>query len=895
LGLLSPLTARGRWRWFGAADQLDGGPVVPGWLARAVRPQAASGGASEVVWTLSLTAVLAVILATDLVAPNRIGAGALVVLPVLAAGWALGSRGLVFVTAVTALLEVVGVAAGQLSALMVAGRVVTIVLVAMVGRAAAIGYAEVRRARQREVGLLLRSSRLMARSLDHHGVAAEAVRVAAGTLVTAGRQGVRRAVLVRVAGERLVVLASHDDTGTTTRSGYPVPMRLLPPSIRAILATGRPAVVPTADLSPEQRAMAYATGAAAWAVARVDVGGEPFGLLAAASAEIDGLRRDDLRLLDGIARVTGLAIGAALQHAELAELEQRLQRSVEMALDVNRTLEPSLVIHTILVRVSEGLGADEATLARFDGDELVVESTLRDEHGHRLAPVQRRFPREAAARVSQLGGALATGEAVASGPFSGADGAADLVAALPGGEHTLTVPYGVGSRAPCLLALGRDGGRPFEDADLAQLEPMADVALLALRNAHAHAEARRAESAANTASDRLKRAIEAAEEIGTGRELSEVVERVLRGAVAVVGADRGSVSRVEDGEMVLEHQHDTSGIREQPGLRWVLSHSQMAASAVEGRVPLIASVPDRPDTEAAQWMRDAGLRHVIFCPLLVEDEVVGLLGLSRRRDEPFAEADLQSLRPFATLAGLLVRNARLLAEARQVGQARSAFLNLAAHELRTPLTVIRGYLSMLEDGTYPVPVRTREEAVDTLVAKAQELETLVEALVVAARLEGGTLPRDAGALDVAQAVRDAAERIRPRARLEGAAIELRLPDRPVAATADGGHVARILDNLLNNALTYSQQPACVVLELRAGDPVEVAVRDSGLGIPADQHELVFERFHRVEGATQRPGAGLGLGLSISRELAELNDGALLLESSVPDRGSVFVLRLPARA
>src|SRR5204862_4673496 len=138
-------------------------------------------------------------------------------------------------------------------------------------------------------------------------------------------------------------------------------------------------------------------------------------------------------------------------------------------------------------------------------------------------------------------------------------------------------------------------------------------------------------------------------------------------------------------------------------------------------------------------------------------DVVGLLGLSRRRDRPFTDADLQTLQPFATLAALLLRNARMLAEARQVGQARSEFLHLAAHELRAPLTVIRGYLSMLEDGTYPVPDRTRAEAVDTLVAKAQELESLVESLVTAARIEGGTLPRRPVRLDAAQAVREAAD------------------------------------------------------------------------------------------------------------------------------------------
>ena len=885
MGLVS-LVARG----------MEGGSGhVPAWLTRALRPQAAASGRAQVAWTAGLTAVLVLILATDLASPNRIGAGALVVLPVLAAGWALGSRGAAVVVFVAAILEIAGVVMGELSPLMVAGRLLTVALVAMVGRAAALGFAEVRRARQREVGVLLRSSQLMGRSLDVSAVAAESVRVAAGTLVTAGRRGIRRAALLRVIGDRAVVMAAHDETGATDRDddGRPIFLGQMPASLIDTVAAGRPGVVLASDLSLELRQESARIGAAAWAVARVQVAGEPFGVLTAASSEVDGFRRDDLRLLDGIARVTGLALGAALRHAELEELEQRLQQSVELALEAGRSLEPFQVVDSILVRVTECVAADQATLARIDGEDLVVESTYRTRTGERVVPLRRRFPPALVDCVPELATALATGRPVVGGTYRAPAAARALMASLPEGEHTLTVPLAAGGRTTCLLALGRSGGHPFDEADLAQLQPMADVARLALRNAHLHAQTERAQWEASTYSDRLELAIEAAQEIGSGDELDEVVERVLRRAVAVVGADRGSISRCEDTGMIVEFDHDPTGVHRPPGTRWELGHSRLAGEAIRSRQALRGSLPDGPvANEMAAWRERAGLRHLIQCPLLVGPDVVGLLGLSRRRDEPFTDEDLEALQPFATLAALLLRNARLLAEARQVGQARSAFLHVAAHELRTPLTVIRGYLSMLEDGTYPVPERTREEAVDTLVAKAQELESLVESLVLSARLEGGTVLRVPVELDLVRAVHEAAERARPRAHLEGAAIELRVPNAVVVVHADRQHVARILDNLLNNALTYSPRPASVTMELREGDPVEVAVRDRGHGIPPDQRASVFERFHRVAGAPQRAGAGLGLGLSISRELAHLNGGSLVLESSVPGRGSVFVLSLP---
>ena len=852
-----------------------------------------AGAKVEPVWAVALAVASALVLATDFLAPRHFG-GALVVFPVLAASWILGRRALAAVIATVVVVQVAIAVYVDLYPLMVAGRLVTVALLAGAGGAAAVGYAEVRRAREREVGTLLRSSQLMAGPLDEEGVAAEAVRVAAGILI-GGRSGLRRAVMLKVAGDRATVLASQDDAGANISSRRQIPLDVLPRAVRDTLASGRPGLIRTSELEPELRQLTLLTGVGAWAMARVQIAGEPYGILAAGSGGADGLHRDDLRLLDGIARVTGLAVAAALQHAELVQLQRRLQHSVELALDVGRSLDPARVVDSILVRVSESMGADHATLARADGDDLVIESTYGAGTGGGLVSLRRHFPPALVEGIPSLAAALASSQPVIAGPPEVRAGAEELAGELPGDPYTLTVPLVVGGRTACLLALGR-GDRPFDLTDLAQLEPMADVALLALRNADLHAQATRAQRAASTYSGRLEQAIEAAEEIGSSDELGEVVERVLQRAVAVVRADQGSISRVGDGKMVPEFDYDpTDSLRDLSSRPADLARSRLAADAVRQGQPLRGALPDGPVTpETMGWLDRTGLRWVIRCPLLVEREVVGLLSLARGGYEPFAEADLAALQPFATLAALLLRNARLLDDARQAGEAKTTFLNLAAHELRTPLAVIRGYLSLLEDGTYPVPDRTREEAVETLVRKAQELESLVETLVMAARLEGGTLPSAVESLDVSEAVREAVDRARPRARLEGARIDVRSPGRAVVASADRDHVARILDNLLNNALTYSDGPACVTVELRPRDPVEVAVCDLGQGIPADQHELVFERFHRVEGIASGNG-GLGLGLSISRELAQLNGGALELELSVPGHGSVFVLRLPGPA
>jgi len=219
-------------------------------------------------------------------------------------------------------------------------------------------------------------------------------------------------------------------------------------------------------------------------------------------------------------------------------------------------------------------------------------------------------------------------------------------------------------------------------------------------------------------------------------------------------------------------------------------------------------------------------------------------------------------------------------------------LDFIAHELRTPLTVLRGYLSMIEDGTYPVPSRTQDEAITVISAKARELDALIETLYVASHVAGGRLAVQPVRFQLAGAVQAAVAEVADRARLEWAAIDTRLPVYPIEVVADRGHVIRIIVNLLNNALTYSPRPARVTVAFRRRESADVFVSDRGIGIAADRQRAIFERFVRLDEARSHFTAGLGLGLPLSRELAELNGGSLTLESSQPGEGSVFVLRLP---
>jgi signal transduction histidine kinase len=236
---------------------------------------------------------------------------------------------------------------------------------------------------------------------------------------------------------------------------------------------------------------------------------------------------------------------------------------------------------------------------------------------------------------------------------------------------------------------------------------------------------------------------------------------------------------------------------------------------------------------------------------------------------------------------------RLYESAKLTSEAKTEFLHMAAHELRNPISVLTGYLSLLSDGSLgPAPERWKG-SLEVLTAKTRELNHIVTSLLEASRLETNPLPRSRGLTDLRKVVREASDRARPRAGLLGADIATSLTAGPVPVEADAEELGRILDNLINNALTYNvRSPRLSIAVARDRDRAFVRVADNGAGIPEDERERVFERFHRTNEPAFRHVPGTGLGLYISRQLAESHGGSLVIESSKPGDGTVFALALP---
>jgi signal transduction histidine kinase/ActR/RegA family two-component response regulator len=246
------------------------------------------------------------------------------------------------------------------------------------------------------------------------------------------------------------------------------------------------------------------------------------------------------------------------------------------------------------------------------------------------------------------------------------------------------------------------------------------------------------------------------------------------------------------------------------------------------------------------------------------------------------------------LAAALEREKTARQEAETASQLKDQFLMTVSHELRTPLTAITGWARMLVDGA--VSDRQKQAALQTIDRNAQAQARLIDDLLDVSRVMSGKLRLDVRMVPIDDVVRNAMDTVGPAAEAKGIRIESVI-DRSVGRIpGDPERLQQIVWNLLSNAVKFTASGGRVTLTVTQMDAeVEIAVRDTGIGIGAEFLPHVFERFRQQDGGTTRRYGGLGLGLAIVRNLVELHGGSVSAHSDGEGRGSVFTVRLPATA
>jgi signal transduction histidine kinase len=229
----------------------------------------------------------------------------------------------------------------------------------------------------------------------------------------------------------------------------------------------------------------------------------------------------------------------------------------------------------------------------------------------------------------------------------------------------------------------------------------------------------------------------------------------------------------------------------------------------------------------------------------------------------------------------------------ELSRAKSEFMSIASHQLRTPLSVMKGYLSMMQEGSFGQVTDKQKEVVKKVYSTNEEMTHMVNDLLNVTRAEEGRLQYTFERVDV----RDLAEAITRglgmTARVKNLLLTAELPADPVFLNADKDKLGQIISNLVDNAIKYTEQGNIIVrLSLPEPGTALITVKDTGLGIGEEEMKHLFESFSRGKAGTKSWTKGAGLGLYIAKQFVGAHKGKIWAKSEGEGRGSTFFVELP---
>jgi PAS domain S-box-containing protein len=357
--------------------------------------------------------------------------------------------------------------------------------------------------------------------------------------------------------------------------------------------------------------------------------------------------------------------------------------------------------------------------------------------------------------------------------------------------------------------------------------------------------------------------------------------------LAIAHQDRDRIALVRD--LMREYPPDPE------------SHVGAFAVLRSGRPEIVEEITDdmlirgAKDERHLQLIRSLGLRSYICVPLVIPGKTLGLVTFATAESgRRYTEADLALAMDLAHRAAVAIENTQLFQALRDADRRKDEFLATLAHELRNPLAPIRNALQILKMPR--VDSQTAERSREMMERQIQHLVRLVDDLLDVSRVMRGKIELRRERVELATIVARAIETVQPLVDAQCHELCVRVSAESLALDADPVRLTQVLGNLLTNAAKYTDSGGCIWLTAeRDGDMAVLRVRDNGIGIDPRMLPTVFELFVQADHASTKAQGGLGIGLTLVKNLVEMHNGVVQARSEGLGKGCEFTVRLPLMA
>lgn len=619
----------------------------------------------------------------------------------------------------------------------------------------------------------------------------------------------------------------------------------------------------------------------------LQVGGRVSGVLDVQSSKLGAFSEDDLRLLTTLAS----QLSTILHNIRLFEETRQRVRELTSLTQVSQALNQAQNLQTILDIVLEEsihlTDSTEGSIILIDPPgsqrlKMVAERGLSPEimEAFNNRPV---YAHEGTYRRALTSGQIVEVKDTTSDP--------EFLTDVGSKARQITnIPLLTDRSAIGLIAVDR---LPNDDSTRRLLTALASMAALAIDKEQLHQETANQLAEASTL---YTLATQITSSLSQYMVLSSIVS-ILR---LTLDCRACSIFLIEPSHEYLRLEAASGPSVSWKGVARLKIGEGISGQVIERRQPIY--VPDTTLEKDFLYF-DPDIRSLFVVPLIVRDEIVGTLSIDSTKPNAF-DNERRLLTIAAAQAAVAIENAQLYEslqqsyqdlenaynEMRELDRMKSEFVQNISHELRTPLTFIKGYVELLQDGDMGPLNQEQAKALEIVSAKASALSQLVDDIISLQQTNHERMRLEP--ISLAQTGHEAVQAAQAAAAEAGLSLIDEIGSDLSPVLADKQRITQVFDNLLGNAIKFSNSGGTITVRMYEKDAViHTEVQDTGIGIAEDKLDRIFDRFYQVDGTTTRRFGGTGLGLAIAKQIVEAHGGQVGVEST-PNLGSRFYFTIP---